>query len=208
MWTWGKSNLWNVGQAFGKGVSALMFAALLCMPSAADATAKRPHLTPVKETAAPEGFAGVCARYTWACARAGGSKHGSRELMRMADEVNQAINRSTREVSDEAQYARSEYWALPTARGGDCEDFALAKKQALIGRGVAPQNLLIATVLDRKRNPHAVLVMRTESGDFVLDNLTDRILDWRATGYTFLRMQNPSSPGHWSAILTGGILGG
>ena len=53
-----------------------------------------------------------------------------------------------------------------------------------------------------------MLVVRTDTGDFVLDNLTDRVLDWRKTGYTFLRMQNPQAPNRWSAVLAGGVLGG
>ena len=52
-----------------------------------------------------------------------------------------------------------------------------------------------------------MLVMRTDDGDFVLDNLTSRILPWQATGYTFLRIQNPARPSQWSAVLAGGVLG-
>ena len=87
---------------------------------------------------APEGFSGVCARYVWACALSGGTDFSTADLLAYAEEINLAVNGSTREISDEVQYARTEYWALPTARGGDCEDFALAKKQALIARGVSP----------------------------------------------------------------------
>lgn len=206
MWRWGTSYLF--GKVAKSGMAAALFAFLLGIPIPAAATALRPHLTPVKEVGAPDGFSGVCARYAWACAQSGGENLSNGDLLALAEKINLAVNRSTREISDEAQYALPEYWALPTSRGGDCEDFALAKKQALVTRGVAPQRLLIATVLDRKSNPHAVLVVRTDTGDFVLDNLTDRVLDWRKTGYTFLRMQNPQAPNRWSAVLAGGVLGG
>ena len=187
MWRWGTS--YHFGKIAGSGVAAALCAFLLGIPIPAAATALRPHLTPVKEVGAPDGFSGVCARYAWACAQSGGENLSSADLLALAEKINLAVNRST-------------------ARGGDCEDFALAKKQALIARGIAPQRLLIATVLDRKSNPHAVLVVRTDTGDFVLDNLTDRVLDWRKTGYTFLRMQNPQAPNRWSAVLAGGVLGG
>lgn len=206
MWRWGKS--YHFGKTARYGVAAALCAFLLGMPVPAVATALRPHLTPVKDVGAPEGFSGVCTRYAWACAFSGGTDFSNADLLAHAEEINLAVNASTREISDEAQYARTEYWALPTSRGGDCEDFALAKKKALIARGISPQRLLIATVLDRKSNPHAVLVVRTEAGDVVLDNLTNRILDWRKTGYTFLRMQNPQAPNRWSAVLAGGVLGG
>lgn len=192
-----------------RGLTALLLSfALASVATDAAASSKRPHLVATKDVSAPDGFSGVCARYDWACARSGGGAVSGGELLDLANRVNASVNKTTREISDQAQYKQTELWALPTARGGDCEDFALAKKQALIARGVAPERLLIATVLDRKRSPHAVLVLRTESGDYVLDNLTNRILGWRETGYTFLRMQNPKAPGQWSAILAGGVLGG
>ncbi len=181
--------------------------ALTATLSPAHATSDRPFLQTVKAVDAPEGFSGICTRYGWACARSGHAAPDGRKALALATEVNARINRQTREIADLVQYKRNEYWALPTSRGGDCEDFALAKKQALIAEGIAPESLLIATVLDRSRNPHAVLVLRTDAGDYVLDNLTNRILGWRETGYTFLRMQNPAAPGKWSAILAGGVLG-
>jgi predicted transglutaminase-like cysteine proteinase len=42
-----------------------------------------------------------------------------------------------------------------------------------------------------------VLVLRLDEGDYVLDNLTNEILPWNATGYAFLRIQSPSAPGNW-----------
>ncbi|MDE0590930.1 transglutaminase-like cysteine peptidase [Halocynthiibacter sp. C4] len=155
--------------------------------------------------AAPMGFAGVCGRYSWACA--GSSKSANVQLdMNKIKRLNASINRRVNEISDSQQYRVKEYWALPTRRGGDCEDFVLLKKRELIKMGYPPEALLIATVLDKKRNAHAVLIMRTSNGDYVLDNLVNQIKPWRKTGYTFLRMQSPKSPNNWVAVLTGGIL--
>jgi predicted transglutaminase-like cysteine proteinase len=118
------------------------------------------------------------------------------------------VNRQVRPITDRRQYRRDEHWALPTSRGGDCEDFALLKKRELIALGVPADKLLIATVLDRKRQPHAVLVLSTLQGDYVLDNLTSRIKPWGQTGYSFLRMQDPRAPERWVAVLAGGIFKG
>ena len=76
----------------------------------------------------------------------------------------------------------------------------------LIEAGLDPQSLLISTVLDRNRNAHAVLVMRTVQGDYILDNLRDEVKHWRQTGYTFLRMQDPADPRKWTAVIDGGIM--
>lgn len=158
-----------------------------------------------KPIAAPRGFASVCGRYDWAC---GGGSSGSvaeGDILDLARSVNRSVNTGFRQVSDGQQYGVQEVWALPTGRGGDCEDFVLLKKLALIKKGVPASRLLIATVLDRHRAPHAVLVLRTASGDLVLDNLRSQIKPWRDTGYSFLRVQNPDQPSNWQAVFAGGI---
>ena len=156
---------------------------------------------PVKQAApAPEGASSICQAYDWACASGALSPAGA-DVLKVAAKVNSAANAAIRPISDQRQFAVAERWSLPTARGGDCEDYALYKKQQLIAAGVAPNRLLIAVVLDRKRAPHAVLVLRSDMGDFVLDNLTKRILPWQKTGYAFLRMQDPRNPKGWVAVM-------
>ena len=161
---------------------------------------------PVKAVApAPEGAAALCKTYDWACARAGDAGAlAAADAIALARAVNVAANAAIRPISDQRQYAVAERWALPTARGGDCEDFALFKKMKLVEAGIAPERLLLAAVLDRDNKPHAVLVMRTGRGDFVLDNLTDRILPWTDTGYVFLRMQDPRAPKGWVSVFARG----
>jgi predicted transglutaminase-like cysteine proteinase len=184
------------------GIAALM---ALTAPGATSAGQPPDFLKARQAIAAPSGSAGLCSSYGWACARLGHLNMSDAQAMRIAQSVNGAVNRQTRPISDRAQYGVEERWALPTTRGGDCEDVVLLKKKALIARGVSPDRLLIATVLDRNRGSHAVLVMRTASGDYVLDSLVGAIKLWRATGYSFLKMQNPASPSRWNAIFSGGI---
>lgn len=148
-------------------------------------------------SSAPAGAAAICRTYDWACAGATNHAAVGAEVLKVAAAVNRAANAKIRPVSDMDQYATSERWALPTARGGDCEDYALFKKKALVEAGISPDRLLIAAVLDQKRNVHAVLVLRTDRGDVILDNLTSRILPWDKTGYAFLRMQDPRHPSRW-----------
>ena len=159
-----------------------------------------------RQTSAPAGASGLCGAHSWACATSSNRAPLTRAQLETVVATNRRINRSVRQISDRAQYGVEEHWALPTARGGDCEDFAMLKKLELMRAGIAPQRLLIATVLDRRLQSHAVLVLRTDFGDFVLDNLTSEIKPWHATGYTFLKMQNPQAKGTWVGVLTGGIL--
>ncbi len=170
------------------------------------ATAMSPqHLPMVEAVHPPRGFEGICERYIWVCSADAGQLTGEADILKLGKRINLKVNRKYRQVEDQYQYGLSEFWSLPTSMGGDCEDFALAKKKELVSRGVPPQRLLITTVLDRDMRAHAVLVLRMSDGDFVLDSQTNRIKLWSDTGYSFLRMQNPDAPEQWLAVFAGGF---
>lgn len=181
-------------------ITGLVCAATLVLLTG-QAEAKGKYLVAAGLAPAPSGAATLCSTYAWACDSRPGQSSASE--MRVVTEINRRINRQFRQVSDESQYRQPERWALPTRRGGDCEDFALIKKRELIRSGVAPARLLLATALDRKRRSHAVLIYRSAAGDLVLDNQTDRIRGWRETGYVFLRMQDPRDPRRWVSGFSG-----
>ncbi|MGL4281960.1 MAG: transglutaminase-like cysteine peptidase [Albidovulum sp.] len=182
--------------------------ALILAPAATATAGQLPDFLIARQAIdAPAGAGGICTRYEWACARGNGLKMSDTDAIKMARIVNGTVNRGIRPISDRAQYGVEENWTLPSSRGGDCEDLVLMKKKALIAKGMAPERLMIATVLDRNRGSHAVLVLRTAAGDYVLDTLVSTIKPWRATGYSFLRMQDPKAPSRWNAIFAGGIFG-
>lgn len=94
-------------------------------------------------------------------------------LKQMARAVNDMMNRYTY-IEDSDNYGKSDYWATPMeffARGGDCEDYAIAKYTALRALGVPEERLRIAVVQDMKKNiPHAILIIYTDHGPYILDN--------------------------------------
>lgn len=94
-------------------------------------------------------------------------------LAQMADGVNDIINK-TRYITDSRNWGQSDYWATPIeflTRGGDCEDFAIAKYVSLRALGVPDERLRIAIVQDLQKNiPHAVLIVYTDQGAMLLDN--------------------------------------
>jgi len=94
-------------------------------------------------------------------------------LPKMAYSVNHMMNQK-RYISDKANYGKTDYWATPVEffqRGGDCEDFAIAKYTALRALGVPENRLRIAIVQDLQKNiPHAILIVYTDQGPLVLDN--------------------------------------
>lgn len=154
---------------------------------------------------APEGASVFCRKAQWACSPSSGKNMSEDVLFQLAKTVNLQINRKVRQIEDIDQYGVLEHWALPGRKGGDCEDFALLKKRTLLEQGVPSDRLLIATALDKSGRNHAVLIVRTTSGDYVLDNKTNTIKLWNKTGYSFLKIQDPDDPKIWRAVLAGGI---
>lgn len=94
-------------------------------------------------------------------------------LYDMAEKVNHLIN-SQRYIVDNRNWGKSDYWATPVeffTRGGDCEDFAIAKYTSLRALGVPEERLRVAIVHDEVKDiPHAVLIVYTEKGAVMLDN--------------------------------------
>lgn len=94
-------------------------------------------------------------------------------LHAMAQKVNAYIN-THKYITDDKVWGKSDYWATPIEffkRGGDCEDFAIAKYASLRALGVPEERLRLAIVHDKQKNiPHAVLIVYTERGAMVLDN--------------------------------------
>lgn len=175
---------------------------------ALDATQGGAELPLRASVAPPSGAKGLCGAYPWACAAGTGAPAIGAAQMEQVVAINRSANARIAPVTDQAQYRLAEKWALPTARGGDCEDYALFKKAKLIEAGLSPDRLLLAAVLDRQGRSHAVLVLRAEGADLVLDNMTSAVKRWDRTGYTFLRMQDPRDPQRWVAVMAGGVLPG
>lgn len=118
-------------------------------------------------------------------------------------EVNYHYNVAIQPISDQDFYGVEEFWTYPTDGYGDCEDYALAKRAALIERNWAPSTLLLTVVTQPNGAGHAVLMVRTDRGDFVLDNQAAEIKLWTDTPYTYLKRQSQAHAAQWVDILGG-----
>ena len=96
--------------------------------------------------------------------------------MAQLEQVHAAINRQPYR-EDMEQFGRDDLWQTPLAfvvRGGDCEDFAIAKYFVLKLLGFADPDLRIAVLTSPERNEvHAVLLARVGVVWLVLDNRED-----------------------------------
>lgn len=114
--------------------------------------------------------------------------------------INYRVNKRVRPATDPQLYGKEEYWAYPVNNAGDCEDYVLQKRREFYAKGFPLSALLITVVNKPNGEGHAVLTIRTDHGDFVLDNLRDEVLNWRDTQYTYLKRQSAQHPGIWVAI--------
>ncbi|MBX3596637.1 MAG: transglutaminase-like cysteine peptidase [Rhizobiaceae bacterium] len=117
--------------------------------------------------------------------------------------VNDSVNKRIKPMSDNEVYGKDEVWTLPVNGVGDCEDYVLEKQRELRQAGLSLTNLLITVVRKPDGEGHAVLTVRTDEGDFILDNLSDEVREWRETGYLYLKRQSEENTGRWVAIRKG-----
>ncbi len=108
------------------------------------------------------------------------------KLKNLLIEVNQNVNSEILFEFDEVQYGVEEYWSYPESGMGDCEDFALEKRRRLVGHGIDRAALKIATVMHKtKFYMHAILLIETDQGTFVLDQENSNVSLWYETPYVF-----------------------
>lgn len=103
-----------------------------------------------------------------------------KKFMEKLATVNRAINTMIAYRQDDAIYGNLDYWAKPAeilSRGvGDCEDYVILKMAALIEAGVPARSMSLVVLKDTGRGVfHAVLSVATQSGNFILDNLSNTV---------------------------------
>ncbi len=93
--------------------------------------------------------------------------------------VNRYVNRA-RYVSDQRNYGMADFWASAgqlLRRGGDCEDYVVAKYVSLRALGLPVDSMRMAVVFDRvRRIVHAVLLIDIGTETLVLDNQSQYVL--------------------------------
>jgi len=119
-----------------------------------------------------------------------------RDLLKVNDWVNETI----KPMTDMEHWGVVERWSLPTDGYGDCEDYVLLKRKLLIDAGWPSEALLITIVRDQKDEGHAVLTVKTDRGEFILDNQNERVLLWADSGYRFVKRQSQSDPNVWVSL--------
>jgi len=186
-------------------IAAAMLAACVLAGGAAQAHMPQASYAAVgAETSIPYGWVDFCGRRPEEC-------NGRRlpavdvrltdETWALLDRTNRAVNAFIEPISNYDHWGTMlDHWDYPVDGKGDCKIYALYKRKLLLDQGFPRQALLMTIVRDLNDEGHAILTVKTDHGEFVLDNLSDEIRPWNATGYRFVKRQSQEDPNLWLSI--------
>ncbi|MET3614406.1 putative transglutaminase-like cysteine proteinase [Rhizobium aquaticum] len=106
-------------------------------------------------------------------------------------EINNQVNSQIKPRADKGR----DVWTI-SSTFGDCDDYAITKRHKLIRAGLPASALRMAVVRTPKGEGHAVLVVKTSAGEFVLDNLRSMIVSRQESGYRYLTVAS-DDPHRW-----------
>jgi predicted transglutaminase-like cysteine proteinase len=183
--------------------ASLMGFALLGCPTASTAQNRPLFATVGPETKAPIGWVEFCIEYDPECKTNPSQPRDVvlttaawKDLVR----VNRWVNTNIKPMTDLEHWGVVERWNYPDDGYGDCEDYVLEKRRMLLRAGWPREALLITVVRDQHGDGHAILTVKTDKGEFILDNQRDDILLWSDTGYRFVKRQSQSDPNLWVSL--------
>lgn len=124
--------------------------------------------------------------------------------------INRLINRSIKPMADDEHYGIyrmgiRNWWTYPDDGMGNCNDFVLLKRKLLVEAGWPKAALPLTVVRTAEGEGHLVLMVRTNRGDLVLDNMRDAILAWNQTGYAFIKRQADDDHNVWMSFQDDGM---
>lgn len=102
------------------------------------------------------------------------------KVERLIKSVNAAVNREIKPRRD-----KKDIWSV-NVREGDCDDYVMTKRQRLVQAGLPSSALRVATVRTLGGEGHAVLIVNTSKGEFVLDNLGKTVVNRKNTDYNYV----------------------
>ena len=154
-------------------------------------------------TSTPWGWVDFCERYADECAAAQTTPVDidlTAKNWALIKQVNERVNHTVRPMSDMDHWGVVDQWDLPLDGYGDCEDYALYKRHFLISLGFPRQALLMTVVKDENGEGHAILTVKTDHGDFILDNMREQVVAWDSVPYTFVKRQSQTDANVWDQI--------
>lgn len=163
-------------------------------PAAQQRAAKSPYMPLGESMTPPFSFLLFCDRKPMRCPISEDIRQipfnaANRQIL---ENVQRSVNRELR--------SGLERWTDNAART-DCTDYALTKRSRLLDTGYPASALLIAVAFVPSGEGHLVLVVVTDQGDFVLDNLRATVVRWDQLPYRWVMRSTPQNPRRWQTVL-------
>ncbi len=186
--------------AVATGISASIATTVSAVPLgglAKNPAASRPgqFMTTSRPTIAPIAFAKFCDNAADQCVRI-----GDRDTVELTKQKRTELQRINSEINTSIAYVGEldgqDEWKLNPA-SGDCDDYAVTKRQRLLRAGWPSGALRIATARTTDGVGHAVLVVSTSQGDLVLDNRTNVVKPWKSVDLKWIKIQSHENPRVW-----------
>jgi predicted transglutaminase-like cysteine proteinase len=111
------------------------------------------------------------------------------QIWDMIVQTNEKVNGTILSVADQDHWGVVDRWDYPDDGLGDCEDFQLLKRKLLVEADLPRRALRMTVAIDEQGAGHAVLMVRTDFGDFILDNKKDAVLPWQETNYSYVKRE-------------------
>lgn len=183
---------------------AILSPALTTLVQANSISRGLPQFTTVVENARPPvGWNAFCARYPNECNPASNEPRIvelTPKTWQLIVSANKWANKNIKPMTDRERWGTINKWVYPDDGYGDCKAYALTKRRILMKAGLPREALLLTIVWTKQNKGHAVLIVRTNKGDFVLDNLTSKVLLWSKTTHDFVKRQSQTDPNAWVFI--------
>lgn len=162
------------------------------------------------EVVAPLGYQAMCRRSPEMCSAPVEADEAAdllsrRAALRLLSQVNRTVNRTVRPREDDFMRVGDD-WRRPEDGTGDCEDYALEKREQLRLRGFPAAQTFLAVVYSREAGLHTVLVATVEGRDYVMDNRSPWVMPWRDAPYEWVKREAQrallKTPGRWVLALS------
>jgi predicted transglutaminase-like cysteine proteinase len=183
--------------------ASLIGLAMLATPAVSNADERPLFISLGETTKAPIGWVDFCVEYEPECKTKPSQPRDvmlSAPAWKVLERVNLYVNTHVKPMTDMEHWGVIEKWSIPTDGYGDCEDYVLLKRKLLIDAGWPREALLITVVRDRQGEGHAVLTVKTDKGEFILDNQNENVVAWTETGYRFVKRQSQRDPNVWVSL--------
>jgi predicted transglutaminase-like cysteine proteinase len=191
---------WTPMPTVGFRIGSIGVIPLLILSGSISGASEESHLSIGENALAPLAYTEFCFKKPDRCAPSEQIRQITFDLHNqlLIESVNRSVNRSIIPLSDPPNSRRS--WR-DDAKFGDCNQFALKKRSQLLDLKLPPSALLLVVAIVPGGEGHLVLIVATDRGDFVLDNVREDVVRWDSLPYLWIKRSSPENPQFWQTII-------